>query len=187
MIVSAKGQTLINKSLIRSWMSDIALRIFETPELTMDLRPGYVIEALPGALVTHTRMGYGRIYEAPTGVIGCVRGALTEDRIFAFSRMGETLVERLIPYGAPHMSDEYDTNTSHRNWCTKKDKRCLVIGELVQIPSIGYTDEFSRSLSSGSLTLPPVYVDSLRKQLLAYVQEHGEKELLPRATKAARI
>jgi hypothetical protein len=168
-------------------MSDIALRMYETPELTVDLRPGHIIEALPGALVTHTIMGYGRVYESPTNVIGCVRGMLNENRLFAFCRLGETLVERLMPNGAPHMSDEYDMNTSHRNWSTRAAGGCRVIGELLYPSSIGYTDDFSGSLSRGSLTLPPAYVDSLRKQLLAYVKERGEKELLPRATKASRI
>jgi hypothetical protein len=153
----------------------VELTLYEKPELVTGVRPGQILEALPGAEATQAIFLQDPIQHSPTNVFGYVRGVLrTSHRLYG--DQGTTLVERLVPFGELYMSEKIHTNGRLSAWCPEDSAVYFAIGELADMQQSVYEEKFPIDFMGESVTLSPEQIDTARDQLLRFMGERGQKD-----------
>lgn len=153
----------------------VELKLYERPGLATDVKPGQILEALPQTEATQTYLFSEPLTEFPTNVFGVVRGILKRD-YYEDKIQGDTLVERVVPFGGKHLDTVNAKNNALRIWTPEDRGIYFVVGELTDIAPTGYKDVFSQNLTRGSVTLSPEQVDIVRDALLQFMSTRARKD-----------
>lgn len=153
----------------------LELRLYENPQMITTVKPGQIIEALPGTKATHTVYSQkDPIQDNPTNVFGYVRGMSREDYITI--KQGDMVVERILPFGGYHDAEIALTNRPLQFWGPDNIETYLVIGELQLLPEEKLEDQFHPQLIADSVTLSTDKREVVRDQLLAFIASRKRKE-----------
>ncbi|MBT4446347.1 hypothetical protein HOA92_06335 [archaeon] len=164
----------------------VKLNLYDQARLVSEVKPGQVLEAMPGSLATRVTWGSDPSQKNPSGVLGYVRGDL---RVMTGTlEQGSTVVSRLLPFGEGYLEQRVFRELDLTCW-SFENPVYLAIGELANVEhfiDVGCVttddvdlldaDKISEVMRSGYISLPDIQVDILRDQMLDYVKMQARKD-----------
>jgi len=174
---------------------------YESPVLTPvhEIKPGHLIEALPGTRATMLRLDTKELTTtSPTGFIGYVRGECksyfaeySDDfkAYFAGLSVGDFAIEKIVPLIGPRGGVPSSHIYSLRNWAPEGTNAYLVLGEVNALSASKLhhiEDELTECLYGRGVVLLPEQLEVVRMELYRFVRERKGKNIVFNAPDGAQ-